>query len=210
MTKGLLITFEGIDGSGKTTQIKYFIKKCERENIPVALFREPGGTPIGEKIREILLSKSNSEMFAITELLLYSASRHQLCRELIRPALESGKIVVCDRFYDSTTAYQGYGRGIDLNFINMLNRIAADNLIPDLTFIFDIPVAERLQRLGTRDLDRLEREEHNFQEKIRQGFLKIATAEPNRVCLIDGTKTEELVADEVWHKFNKIIRKMQI
>ena len=92
----------------------------------------------------------------------------------------------------------------------MLNRIAADNLVPDLTFIFDIPVAERLQRLGTRDLDRLEREEYNFQEKIRQGFLKIAAAEPNRVCLIDGTKAEELVADEVWHKFNKIIRKMQI
>ncbi|HPC35419.1 MAG TPA: dTMP kinase [Candidatus Marinimicrobia bacterium] len=210
MTKALLITFEGIDGSGKTTQIEYFMQKCKQENIPVVLFREPGGTPIGEKIREILLSKSNSGMFAITELLLYSASRHQLCRELIRPALESGKIVICDRFYDSTTAYQGYGRGIDLDFINLLNRIAADNLVPDLTFIFDIPITERFRRLGTRELDRLETEEQNFQEKVRQGFLKIAASEPNRVCLIDGTKTEDLVADEVWQNFNKLLKRVKI
>lgn len=209
MSKGLLITFEGIDGSGKTTQIKRFMQKCADENIPVVLFREPGGTPIGEKIRNILLDKSNSGMCAITELLLYSASRHQLSHELIRPALESGKIVVCDRFYDSTTVYQGYGRGIDLEFIKALNRIATEHLVPDLTFIFDIPTAERTLRIGTRDLDRLEREDHAFQEKIRQGFRKIAEIEPDRICLIDGTKTEQSISKEVWQKFSRMLKRIQ-
>lgn len=207
MNKGLLITFEGIDGSGKTTQIRHFIENLRNSAIPHILFREPGGTPIGEKIREILLDKSNSGMCAITELLLYSASRHQLSRELIRPALESGKVVICDRFYDSTTVYQGYGRGIDLDFIKALNRIATENLIPDLTFVFDIPVEERAQRFGTRDLDRLEQEDQSFQEKIRQGFLQLAKLEPARILLIDGTKTEESVSKDVWLCFEKLLKR---
>lgn len=209
MSRGFLITFEGIDGSGKTTQINHFIQKLDKNSIPNILFREPGGTPIGEKIREILLDKSNSEMCAITELLLYSASRAQLCRELIQPALEEGKIAICDRFYDSTTVYQGYGRGIDLNFIRALNRIATDNLVPDLTLLFDIPTEERTRRFGSRDLDRLEREHHNFQEKIRQGFLTLAGLEPQRICLIDGTKKEELVSKEVWQAFERLLKRNQ-
>ncbi|MFH1213524.1 MAG: dTMP kinase [Candidatus Neomarinimicrobiota bacterium] len=207
MPKGLLITFEGIDGSGKTTQIRRFIQRLEDESVPCILFREPGGTPIGEQIRDILLDKSNSGMCAITELLLYSASRYQLSRELIWPALQEGKVVICDRFYDSTTVYQGYGRGIDLGFINDLNRIATDNLIPNLTFVFDIPLAERARRFGQKDLDRLEQENQNFQDKVRKGFLQIAKAEPNRICMIDGTKTEEAVSKEVWQKFESILKR---
>jgi len=208
MSKGLLITFEGIDGSGKTTQIMRFMQKCAAKNISVVLFREPGGTSIGEKIRDILLDKSNSGMCAITELLLYSASRYQLSHELIHPALESGKVVVCDRFYDSTTVYQGYGRGIDLEFIRALNQIATENLVPDLTFILDIPAKERARRFGVRDLDRLEGESHVFQEKIRQGFLKMARLEPNRICLLDGTKTEDLISKEVWQNFERLLKRI--
>jgi dTMP kinase len=209
MSKGLLITFEGIDGSGKTTQIRRFITALEGNSIPHILLREPGGTSIGEKIRAILLDKSNLEMQAITELLLYSASRHQLCRELIQPALDTGQIVICDRFYDSTTVYQGYGRGIDLNFIKDLNRVATGNLIPDLTFVIDIPVEERLRRFGNRDLDRLEREDQTFQIRIRNGFLRLASDEPHRICLIDGTKTEESVSKEVWQNFEKLWQRKQ-
>lgn len=209
MKKGLLITFEGIDGSGKTTQIRHFIQKLEKNAIEYLLFREPGGTAIGEQIRDILLDKSNSGMCIITELLLYSASRHQLSRELIHPALDAGKVVICDRFYDSTTVYQGYGRGIDLDFIHNLNRIATQNLVPDLTFVFDIPVDLRAQRIGRRALDRLEQEKHSFQEKIRQGFLKLADLEPARICLIDGTKTEEVISKDVWQCFEKLLKRNQ-
>lgn len=221
MKRGLLITFEGIDGCGKTTQIQELIKRFDPAwTGEYLLVREPGGTPICEQIRQILLDNANSEMFPITELLLYSASRHQLCREAILPALKKGKIVLCDRFYDSTTAYQGYGRGIDLEFIHQLNRLATDGLIPDLTFIFDISLTEREKRLlrrspdqvGTesgrgKSKDRLEAGEPAFQQRVREGFRKIAAKEPQRVHLIDGMQPVEVIAEEVWQTFQTIWRK---
>jgi len=201
MQKGLFITFEGIDGSGKTTQINRFIAALERHNIPYILVREPGGTPIGEKIRDILLDVSHREMCAETEILLYSASRFQLTEQLIRPALTAGKVVVCDRFYDSTTAYQGYGRGIDLDFVEHLNAFATGSLRPDLTFLLDVSLEERTDRIHQKTKDRLEEEHSDFQARVRGGFLEIAAKEPARWVVIDGSTDIESISRTVWQHF---------
>jgi len=207
MNKGLFITFEGIDGSGKTTQISAFIDHMNRASVANVLFREPGGTVIGEKIRDILLDKKNTRMSAIAELLLYSASRHQLSRESIIPALESGKVVICDRFYDSTTAYQGFGRGIDLAFIQRLNSVATDGLIPDLTFILDIDLMERSNRIGAKELDRLESEDADFQRRIRDGFLQIAKENPGRFIVVNGTQAVNIISDKIWTHFVNLCKR---
>lgn len=206
MKKGLLITFEGLDGSGKTTQIQEFISRLEANGFSSILFREPGGTNIGEKIRDILLDKEHMEMTDVTELLLYSSSRNQLCRQKIKPALEANTMVICDRFYDSTTAYQGFARGIDLNFINQLNMMATDNLIPDLTFLLDITMETRSHRLDSNNLDRLEQEHLDFHRKVRFGFLEIAKNNPNRFVIIDGTKPITEISDTIWSKFQEKIK----
>ncbi len=205
MNKGILITFEGIDGSGKTTQINELIHRLDQRNIEYQLFREPGGTRIGEKIRDILLDNNHSNMLPITELLLYSASRYQLTMRSIVPALKAGKVVICDRFYDSTTAYQGYGREIDLEFIKRLNAVATESLIPDKTFILDISLEERLQRLGKKNLDRLEREALAFHKKVREGFIAMAREEPERMILIDGNRPSEEISNEIWNHVKSII-----
>jgi len=205
MNKEILITFEGIDGSGKTTQINELIRRLDQEKIDYRLFREPGGTRIGEKIRDILLDNNHSNMLPITELLLYSASRYQLTMRSIVPALKAGKVVICDRFYDSTTAYQGYGREIDLEFIKRLNAVATESLIPDKTFILDISLEERLQRLGKKNLDRLEREALAFHKKVREGFIAMAREEPERMILIDGNRPSEEISNEIWNHVKSII-----
>lgn len=202
--KGYLITFEGIDGCGKTTQVQELIKRIG-ESWPYILVREPGGTPISESIRTILLDNKHQEMYPLTELLLYAASRHQLCQEVIKPALEEGRIVLCDRFYDSTTAYQGYGRGLNLNFIRELNRLTTMGIVPDLTFIFDVSLQERELRLVGRQPDRLERDALEFQQRVCEGFRKIAAAETRRVRLIDGRGSIAAIADEVWNHFKALI-----
>lgn len=209
MNKGILITFEGIDGSGKTTQINELIHRLDQRNIEYQLFREPGGTRIGEKIRDILLDNNHSNMLPITELLLYSASRYQLTMRSIVPALKAGKVVICDRFYDSTTAYQGYGREIDLEFIKRLNAVATESLIPDKTFILDISLEERLQRLGKKNLDRLEREALAFHKKVREGFIAMAREEPERMILIDGNRPSEEISNEIWNHV-KLIKSEKI
>ncbi|MCK4715654.1 MAG: dTMP kinase [Candidatus Marinimicrobia bacterium] len=205
MNKGILITFEGIDGSGKTTQINELIHRLDQRNIEYQLFREPGGTRIGEKIRDILLDKDHSNMLPITELLLYSASRYQLTMRSIIPALNAGKVVICDRFYDSTTAYQGYGRGIDIEFIKRLNAVATKSLIPDKTFILDISLEERLQRLGEKNLDRLEQEAIAFHKKVREGFIAMAQEEPERMILIDGNRPSGEISKDIWN-YVKLIK----
>lgn len=205
MKKGLLITFEGLDGSGKTTQIQKFIENLNEAGLDYQLFREPGGTELGEKIRDLLLDKNHHTMSDVTELLLYSSSRNQLCIEKIQPALKNNKVVICDRFYDSTTAYQGYARGLDLNFIKELNLIAADNLIPDLTFLLDIDLKERNLRLNHKKLDRLEQEKMEFHKKVRYGFLKMAEDNSERFVLIDGSEPVEIISKIIWDRFQKIL-----
>jgi len=199
MKKGILITFEGIDGSGKTTQINALIQRLQEAGMSYRLFREPGGTEIGEKIRDILLDKKNENMLNVTELLLYSASRYQLTVSEIIPALEAGNVVICDRFYDSTTAYQGYGRGIDLDFIYRLNDIATNSVTPDKTFILDIDLEEHRKRLGKKNLDRLERETLEFHRKVRMGFLKMAEQNPERFIVLDGNQAPDELSKKIWN-----------
>ncbi|MGC9364510.1 MAG: dTMP kinase [Fidelibacterota bacterium] len=209
MNKGLFITFEGIDGSGKTTQINALIDRLQAAGLSYLLLREPGGTEIGEKIRDILLDKNHHHMCAITELLLYSASRYQLTESRIIPALADGHIVICDRFYDSTTAYQGYGRGIDLDFIRRLNRVATKSLVPDLTFILDISLDERHRRLGQKSLDRLEQEAVDFHKRVRSGFIKMAEAEPERFVLLDGHQKPRALSQQIWNHIQLIKEKKE-
>ncbi|MBO8131113.1 MAG: dTMP kinase [Candidatus Marinimicrobia bacterium] len=204
---GLFITFEGIDGSGKTTQVNFLVNRLNELSKKYRLFREPGGTYIGEKIRDILLDRNNSELFPVTELLLYSASRYQLTKEKIIPSLIEGYIVICDRFYDSTTAYQGYGRGLNLEFIEELNKFASCNIEPDITFLIDVSIEERYKRLKRKMLDRLEIEDRDFHEKVREGFLQLAQKNKHRVVVIDGNRPAEEVFASIEKKLINTIKK---
>jgi dTMP kinase len=188
LQQGLFITLEGIEGSGKTTQAELLKDFLIRNGLGVVLTREPGGSPIGEEIRRILLDPSNSEMVPLAELFLYEASRTQHVEEIIRPALDSGKCVVCDRFYDASTAYQGTARGIGQETVMKLNLVATRGLKPDLTIVLDLPVADGLERLG-QDLDRIEGETIEFHEQVKRGYLEIAEREPERVKVVDATGT---------------------
>lgn len=197
----MIISFEGLDFSGKTTQIKLLVDKLQRHKFSVVLVREPGGTVISEKIREILLDKKYSEMTEIAELLLFSAARTQLVSEVILPAVQSGKIVICDRFVDSTTAYQGYGRGIQLDAVQQINKLATLNTMPDITFFIDIPLAVITQRLieSNSSTDRMEAAGKAFFERARTGYLNIARNEPNRFIIIDGNRDIDVIHDEIWN-----------
>src|SRR5674476_546538 len=185
----MFITFEGIDFCGKSTQVEllqnYLIEKSKN----VLLIREPGGTEISEKIRDILLDKKNYKMSMESEILLFSASRAQLVREKIRPFLDQGYYVISDRFHDSTTAYQGYGRGIPIESVNHINSVAIEHTIPDLTFFIDIPVSESVNRKNLKhpnELDRIEISHDHFYEKVRMGYFQIAKQE-KRFRVLDGT-----------------------
>lgn len=196
----MLITFEGLDFSGKTTQIKLLTDKLQRNKFTVILLREPGGTIISEKIREILLDKKYSEMTEIAEIFLFSAARTQLVSQIINPALQSGKIVICDRFVDSTTAYQGYGRGIPIEAVEQINKLATIGLKPNLTFFIDIPLSEITKRLmeSNASTDRMESSGKNFFEKARIGYLQIAKIEPQRFIIIDGNRDIDTIHEEIW------------
>lgn len=200
MKKGILVTFEGGEGSGKSTQHKLFVENLRRGGSDVVEPREPGGTEVGEKIRLILLDPANKTMGDIAELLLYEAARAQIVHEVVRPALEAGKTVVMDRFFDSTTAYQGYAREIDLERINWLNDYATQGIVPDITFVFDIDPEEGIKRATKETTDRLEAEDMSFHHRVRQGFLDIAGKNPGRVFLLYGTlPIEELEKQVVFH-----------
>lgn len=200
----MLITFEGLDFSGKTTQIKALTGKLQQHNHDVIVVREPGGTPISEKIRDILLDKKNLEMTQIAELLLFSAARTQLVSQIIIPALKAGKVVICDRYDDSTTAYQGCGRGIPLEAVQQINRLATLGTVPDITFFIDIPLSEVAHRLkeSKASADRMESSGDAFYEKVRTGYFEIAKSEPERFLVIDGNRSIKTVADEIW----KVVR----
>ncbi|HSP87979.1 MAG TPA: dTMP kinase [Ignavibacteriaceae bacterium] len=195
----MFITFEGIDFCGKSTQVELLKNYLVENKKTVEIIREPGGTEISEKIREVLLDKKHYHMFMETEIFLFSSSRAQLVREKIRPYLEKGVYVISDRFHDSTTAYQGFGRGIDINTVRHINNLAIGKTIPDVTFIIDIPVkvAEERKKLKTNmDLDRIEISDSVFYEKVRQGYLTIAESE-KRFRIIDGNADIKTIHQKV-------------
>lgn len=186
-SRGLFITVEGIDGCGKSTQARLIAAALEAAGHDVLRLREPGGVKISEQIREILLDPANAEMGDVCELLLYEAARAQLVHQVIRPALAAGKTVVCDRFYDSTTAYQAFADGLDRNMVSQANELAVDGCRPDLTLVFDLPVEDALRRRSGREAeDRLELKGLKFQERVAAGFRAVAADEPDRVKLIDA------------------------
>ncbi len=195
--QGNLITFEGIDFSGKSVQANFLNETLKDRKLPVLFLREPGGTEISEKIRSVLLDNANHKMSAMTEVLLYSAARAQMVRESIIPHLEKGFVVICDRYFDSTTAYQGFGRKIDLDFIKKLNSFATEELVPDLTFLIDLDPEIALQRKKA-DLDRLEKEDLEFHQRVRNGYLEIARPNTERFVIIDGKQSIEVIQDEIF------------
>ena len=195
---GLFVTFEGIDGCGKTTQIEMLSSDLKAEGIPFVLIREPGGTEIGEKIRTILLDKANSRMHARTELLLYEAARAQIVEEKIKPELEDGKVVICDRFFDSTVAYQGIARGLGLEAVDDLNRWSTAGLAPDITFLLDLDEETAYRRRHGRsdEEDRLEAEGLAFMKKVREGYL-LSSREQPRIRVIPATDTPDVIYREI-------------
>ncbi len=200
--KGLIISFEGIDGCGKTTQAKLFFQYLLGKNEDAVLLNEPGGTYAGDKIRSILLDRRNS-ICPISELLLYLASRTQLLAELIKPAVEKGTTVILDRYVDSTAAYQGYGRGISKELIAYLHRTLVGTLMPDLTFLIDAPAERLAEVLEKKGRDRMERESIEFQKRVRKGYLSNAEKHPERIRVIPR-KTQEMTHKkiiETWENF---------
>ncbi len=195
--KGLFITFEGIEGCGKSTQAKLLTNYLRENGNDVLLTREPGGPKISEKIREILLSTENIEMIDRTEILLYMASRSQHTGEWIIPALENGSYVISDRYYDSTAAYQGAARKISGNIIDTLTEFATFGLRPDITFLVDLPAENGLARIESENADRLEQESLTFHRDVRNGFLEIAQKEKERFVILDGRKSIEDIHLEI-------------
>ncbi len=204
MEHGTFITFEGIEGSGKSTQAARLKAFLEEQGLEVLVTREPGGSPIGEQIRHVLLDPGNHGMVPLAELLLYEASRCQHVEAVIRPALDRGNAVICDRFFDASTAYQGYARGLGIKMVGELNLVATGGRKPDLTIVLDLPVEMGLRRLG-RNLDRIEREAVEFHERVRQGYLRIAEDEPDRVKVVNAAGTVDDTFSDVKDLVEKLI-----
>lgn len=194
---GKFITFEGVEGSGKSTQIHMLIEALQERGIPYLHTREPGGSPISEKIRSLLLNAEHLEMRPETELLLYSASRSQHTFETILPALKEGRIVICDRYYDSTFAYQGAARELDPGFITELTNFATYHTVPDRTFLLDLPVSAGFKRITARKLDRLEQESREFHEKVRIQYLSIANNNPLRYVVLNGLDQPQKIHEKI-------------
>ncbi|UFJ40516.1 dTMP kinase [Brevibacillus humidisoli] len=211
---GLFITFEGPDGAGKTTQVEAFSRGLRQKGYDVLVTREPGGTPISDKIRSLLLDPAHTEMTDATEVLLYAASRAQHVQEKVIPALQSGRIVVCDRFVDASIAYQGYGLGLPVDIIAEINRFATAGLKPDRTYLLDLSVSEGRSRLGRRDgLDRIEQKGEDYHQRVRDGFQHIARQHPERIRLVDADRSIDEVHEEImadfweWQIANHVRRK---
>ena len=207
----MFISFEGIDCCGKTTQAKLLIEKLQSHNHNVLFLREPGGTTISEKIREILLDKKNLKMIQVTELFLFSASRAQLVTEVIKPALLQNKIVICDRYVDSTTVYQGYGRGLTIGAVKTINRVATTDVMPKKTFFLDITVQEMLtrRRASNADTDRMELSGEEFFNRVRNGYHTLAKEEPERFVVINAKQTIETVHEEIWKTVRDMLPRVE-
>ena len=207
--RGILISFEGSEGSGKSTQIAHLAEHLQRIGREVVSTREPGGTEIGEQVRNIIVHNSKGdEMCAETELLLFAASRAQLVREIIAPNLMQGVVVLCDRYIDSSTVYQGVARNLSLDPVQQINQFAVGNVLPDLTIVLDVPTRVSLTRINQRasDLpDRMERENIEFYKKVRDGYLVLARSLPKRFFVVDGTLPEEKIRKLIWDEVKQRI-----
>jgi dTMP kinase len=206
------ITFEGTEGCGKSTQVKRLAARLEKSRVPFLVTREPGGTPIGETIRHLLqFAPQGAGMTAMTELLLFEASRSQLVREVIEPALSRGLCVISDRFFDSTTVYQGAARKLEEETVAQLNSLAVGDCIPDLTFILDVDAETAQERMQKpRKPDRMEQEPAEFYERVRQAYREFAAREPKRMVLVDGSKSPDEIEKSIWQtvsmRFPEIVR----
>ncbi len=202
--KGIFITFEGAEGSGKSTQASMVTNYLKKLKKPVMRIREPGGVKISESIRKMLLSVKNKKMCNECEMLLYMAARAQLIEEVIAPALKKGKIVICDRFLDSTIVYQGYGHGMDVELIKKIGHFATKKIVPDLTFVFDIDAKKGLSRTG-KVKDRIEQRSLTYHNKVRRGYLAIAKREPKRIKLIKVNRSKESIFEIVRQYIDKAV-----
>ena len=203
MRKGLFVTFEGCDGSGKTTQINYLAQYCMDLGHKVLLTREPGGTSISENIRAVILDPQNKELAPTTEALLYAASRAQHVAEVIKPALSEGKIVLCDRYIDSSIAYQGYGRDLG-DEVRIINEFAIQGLSPNITFFLDIKPSMGLARIEKKgDFDRIEKEAIDFHEKVYSGYMELIKNNPQRFIVVDGSAPMDILASQIRELFKK-------
>jgi dTMP kinase len=201
----LFITFEGGEGSGKSGQAKALLRRLSRLNIPTVLTREPGGTPFGKKLGRWLKWAQDADISPLVELLLFNASRAQLVNEVIKPGLDAGKVVISDRYVDSTTVYQGYGRGLDMEMVRAVNSAATQGLKPDLTILLDIPAEEGLARKKGREKDRFEQEELAFHQRVRQGYLKLAAEEPQRWLVVDARQPKDRISRIIWQRVSQIL-----
>jgi dTMP kinase len=208
--RGVLITFEGVEGSGKSTQAERLAKRLAALGVSCMVSREPGGTEIGEAIRGILLNPQHSEMHGLTELFLYLASRNQHVREKVMPALASGTVVILDRFGDSSLAYQGAGRELGEKLVSRLNKLATADLKPSLTVLVDVPVKVGQGRKASGVLDRLERERVEFHERVRQGYLQVARRAPGRFKIVDGTLPVEELERMIFSHVEELLKRKVI
>jgi dTMP kinase len=199
----LFITFEGGEGSGKSVQAGALLRKLRRLNIPAVLTHEPGGTPFGEKLAHWLKGADN-DISPLVELVLFNASRNHSVTEVIKPGLDSGKVVISDRYADSTIAYQGYGRGLGLEMVRTINSVATQGLEPDLTILLDIPAEDGLARKGNRQ-DRFEQEELAFHQRVREGYLRMAADEPKRWLVVDASQSKRKIAGVIWQRVSQLL-----
>ena len=204
--KGIFITFEGSEGSGKSTQARLLVAHLKSKGKNVLHIREPGGVKMSEDIRKILLDVKNKNMSDACETLLYMAARAQLVKEVIAPALKKGKIVVCDRFLDSTVVYQGYGNGVDINFIKTIGRFATEGIAPDLTLIFDLSVEKGLSRTG-KIKDRIELRSLKYHNRVRRGYLALAKNEPGRIKVINADQSKSAIQKIVKNYVERLVKK---
>jgi len=201
----LFITFEGGEGCGKSTQSRRLYRRLQKLAIPARLIHEPGVTILGNKIRHLLKWSEGLKISPIAELLMFNAARAQLVDEVVKPALKNDTVIICDRYVDSTTAYQGYGRGMDLGVVAAANKIGTQGLAPDLVILMDIHVEEGLARKKHEKPDRFQKESRSCHRRVREGYLKLAAAEPERWLVIDATRNKEEIGSTIWQRVSQLL-----